>query len=497
MKSGSYYVIIDSYYAKEAILTGKADDLIKKVVSDGKLTEMTYRDEPILFPASKMKNFTPKKYAEMRKIGSGRPFIADSAKDFLLQARFMADFEDDYDFGGEFSAYYPTYADMTAHQLRGYFSWRTKIRHGIFEKAPLSFAFVYMYELINGVGTDSPRDAFDKLYDFAAAYAEADGRVTPYASGWLGDLVVYNGLDCALLERDLVFNGDGCDDLCACGDDELIEHIYSEARYYCEHAVSYKKHPEEARAAMLSVCRELDGCRPYNEYDSALAFLSGKRKIDNYHMFAGAVFCPESLHEDCVYQAGAARYICRNGFWSYERLVRPPEASKLIAAVIKEVDRLLRKAFGEKPIKGAPLPRDIGELVESGVEKYLRRREEERRPRIDIDVSKLGGIRAAAEVTCGKLMTEADMQPDEPEPAEKKPTASAPETELLRLLLAGESYAEFLRESGGMLSVLIDAINEKYFDEFGDTVIDFDGETPYVIEDYAEDLKGLIENENT
>ena len=64
-------------------------------------------------------------------------------------------------------------------------------------------------------------------------------------------------------------------------------------------------------------------------------------------------------------------------------------------------------------------------------------------------------------------------------------------------VLAGEEYASLLRESGCMLSVLADAINDKYFDEFGDTVIDFDGETPFVIEDYQEDLRGLLENENT
>ena len=122
---------------------GKADDLIGKIVSDSKIADMTYRDEPIIFPASKMKNYTPKKYAAMRKIGSGSLFLANEAKNFLLQARFMADFEDDYDFRGDFSAYYPTYADMTTGQLRGYFSWRTKLRRGVYERAPLSFEFAF------------------------------------------------------------------------------------------------------------------------------------------------------------------------------------------------------------------------------------------------------------------------------------------------------------------------------------------------------------------
>ena len=43
-----------------------------------------------------------------------------------------------------------------------------------------------------------------------------------------------------------------------------------------------------------------------------------------------------------------------------------------------------------------------------------------------------------------------------------------------------------------MLSVMIDSINEKLYDEFLDNVAVFDGEGSYVIEDYAEDLKGFI-----
>ena len=169
---------------------------------------------------------------------------------------------------------------MSTGQLRGYFSWRTKLRRGVYERAPLSFAFVYMYELINGVGASSPLDAFIKLRTFAQEYAEIDERVVPYAGRWLFDLAVYHGLDPSLLESEFVFtNTDSAVDLCACTDDERIKSIYSDAAYYCKHAVSYKKYPEEARRAMLCVCHELAECRPYNEYDSALAYLSGKRLL--------------------------------------------------------------------------------------------------------------------------------------------------------------------------------------------------------------------------
>ena len=43
-----------------------------------------------------------------------------------------------------------------------------------------------------------------------------------------------------------------------------------------------------------------------------------------------------------------------------------------------------------------------------------------------------------------------------------------------------------------MPSLLADSINEQLFDSFGDTVIEFDGEDPQIIEDYAEELKGLL-----
>lgn len=43
-----------------------------------------------------------------------------------------------------------------------------------------------------------------------------------------------------------------------------------------------------------------------------------------------------------------------------------------------------------------------------------------------------------------------------------------------------------------MPSLLADAINEKLFDLFGDTVLAFDGDTPEPVGDYIEELKGIV-----
>ena len=59
-------------------------------------------------------------------------------------------------------------------------------------------------------------------------------------------------------------------------------------------------------------------------------------------------------------------------------------------------------------------------------------------------------------------------------------------------LLRGEDAETVARKNGIMLSVAVEEINETLFDDFGDTVIDFDGDSPIIIEDYENELKGML-----
>lgn len=482
------------------------DKLIKEVMANLRLSEKEYSDEPLIFPASKMKHFTPKKYAEMRKIGENvLPSANRDAKIFLEQARFMADFEDEYRFDGEIPRLFPTYSELTVHELRGYFSWRTRLRHGEILPSSLAFANLLAFELINGIGASSPEDALKKMHTFAEKFAEFDYRILPYYARWMHDLIIYNGLDRSLLEDGLVLLDDDTAPLRDADLDnpeELFSAVSQMSRYRIEQSALYKKYPEETRQALAFVFKELKECRDYDEYETAFDMLCGKKQIENYYMFPGMYFCAESLHEDCVYPVHSSlRYICRNGFWMREKAVIMVSTDRVIASLLKDFDCEMRKRKGLKALKPMPLDTRLYELIIKGINKYDAYRLEQSRPKISIDISKLDGIRTAAKTTCEKLITEADIDRTEPE-AEIRHTEVAapkkslsPENELIRLLLSGEDYKGFLRENGYMLSVLVDSINEKYFDLFGDTVIDFDGETPFIIEDYAQELKGVTENE--
>ena len=57
---------------------------------------------------------------------------------FLKQGKLLTNYEDDYEFHDNVVRYFPTYQALTDRELRGYFSWRTKLRKGnIFTKAAL------------------------------------------------------------------------------------------------------------------------------------------------------------------------------------------------------------------------------------------------------------------------------------------------------------------------------------------------------------------------
>ena len=89
---------------------------------------------------------------------------------------------------------------------------------------------------------------------------------------------------------------------------------------------------------------------------------------------------------------------------------------------------------------------------------------------------------------------EIDLQPKISEKKEENPYG-LDEYEFLFLysLLYEVSFGDKLLKAGKMVSVVAESVNEKLFDFFSDTVIDFDGEKPYIIEDYIDELKGNIE----
>lgn len=165
--------------------------LIERIMAEARthqsarFSNETYADEPILKTGRQMQNFLPDQYRKMREIsrwqddpkgGAGR--WLSEAELFYRQGLLMADFEDDCPYNGTFKSYFPTYNAMSDRQLRGYFTWRAQVRRGTVEETSTSFAFLYLYELICGIGVDNPLDGFNKIKAFGMSIAPSSPAST-------------------------------------------------------------------------------------------------------------------------------------------------------------------------------------------------------------------------------------------------------------------------------------------------------------------------------
>lgn len=491
------------------------DDIIQSIIMElDSLTKSDdcYYDEPIIQVASKMRNYLPEKCRQLRKMSQ----YSHNSAHFYKQAEFMADYEDDFEYNGSFLKYYPSYDDMNDAQLRGYFSWRTKVRHGEIQKTSLSFVFVYVYELINLIGVSSPEKGYYTLKNFWQEYRKFDTSLDRYVRMWLGDFAVYYNLPKSFhpdfgnsdsVNRFVILNN-----YREHSDDDIFGALLNASTYNIENSRFYKQYPDDFKAVTVAVYKSMSEYFEKNRKNSYCEKLFGRLFEFEYRIFQSAYFLDKKHYKDYEYALNDAQvYRCKRGRWSKTSVVGSANMkSSELGVTMRAVDRIMRSRYGfAYPIKDDGkatkilvgfVEKSVGELLEKKKQKELEAR------RIKIDTSLLSGIRQAAEKTRDKLIVEEENEAEEekiPEIIEDTPIDEPQETEtdlpldeneyeFMRLFLYGGDYMSFLRQKNIMLSMIADSVNEKLFDLFGDTVILFDSDSPELIEDYVPELKGLI-----
>ena len=466
-----------------------------------------YQDEPIIIPEINMESRTPPIYRAMRKIAMTGGYYSESyEKIFYKQGKFMERLEDDFDYREEFAQYFPTYQSMSDRQLRGYFSWRTKVRHCVIEKTSISFVFVYIYELINQIGVRSAIDGFHKLKNFWTAYRKIDLRIDSYVKLWLKDYVVYNNLDKSLLEDLLYSNYNNAlltlHNYKSHGADEVFSALNSISSYDLRDSGFFKRHPDDVKNVTYDVFSALS-----DHYDKDCKTTLGETFFgvfytSSYYMFNSAVFYDRIRRRDFVYEIDEfCTYSCKKGNWSCKSFFHYGNKNQRIGALLKTIDFNMRKKFNFRSTLKVVKTSEIHEnIINNTIDNYQEKQKEAARPKIEIDVSKLQNIRKAALQTQSKLLVDED-EPEKaaaPEFFDKKPVAendiglSDIEYLFMKCLLYGKAYDDQVQSNGLLLSVLVDAINGNLFDRFGDTIIIENGGRPELIADYLEELKEII-----
>ena len=145
------------------------------------LYNTVFKEEAIRPRVPKPAERVPQVIRAARSLGNGTYQNWQSRETvFMKQGKLLAGYEDDYEYDGSVQCYYPTYQSLTDRQLRGYFSWRTRLRRGDIRETSLSFAFLYIYELINQIGVVDAMDGYRKLEHFRDAYGQIVGHILSY-----------------------------------------------------------------------------------------------------------------------------------------------------------------------------------------------------------------------------------------------------------------------------------------------------------------------------
>ena len=440
--------------------------LIERIMAEARthqsarFSNKIYADEPILKTGRQMQNFLPDQYRKMREIsrwqddpkgGAGR--WLSEAELFYRQGLLMADFEDDCPYNGTFKSYFPTYNAMSDRQLRGYFTWRAQVRRGNIEETSTSFAFLYLYELICGIGVDDPLDGFDKIKGFWDAYRAFEPGIDRFARVWLQDYAVFHGLDPKLLHdsktvafdnalielrravRDLVPASAPLtqapkrrktseptlplppDEAC---EERLMAAINALSTYNLNNSRLDRSHHRDLRHVACAVYVRMARYYDTHRKTGIVASLFGEETAMPYTMFASAVFFAPERHEDCEYRLDPIHiYRCQNGFWECMRIHGSRQKSSKLGEMMRACDQRLRLALDPAhPLKEEKVPKYLAKIIDDEIVAWLSWDAAHQPVKIDIDLSQLGHIRSAAAQTREALLIDEEREDDALEDAE-------------------------------------------------------------------------------
>lgn len=94
-----------------------------------------------------------------------------------------------------FMTYWPTYDNMEQSQKAWYFYWRTEVRNENYIDTGLSYIFVYIYELLSGIGWNDAKAGYDKLMVLWMKYRERYPKLDHYLFTWTFDFAWQHDLE--------------------------------------------------------------------------------------------------------------------------------------------------------------------------------------------------------------------------------------------------------------------------------------------------------------
>ena len=451
----------------------------------------------------------------------------DNAAIFYKQGLFMKDFTDDYTGSAPFSQYFPYYQMMGYEQLRTYFTWRTEVRRGRVSDTSLSYAFLYIYELLGNIGVDDPQDGLDKLMVFWKAFGVYNKSIDKYVLRWLKDYHIYYELPQSFHE--FIEKNDLTKHYPKMADSDDNFHLFCAISKYDIRKSAFFS---EERAKLITDCfyfvtNQLRQVFLENGIHFDESIFQPTKNMSAWTPFQSALFYAWLAQPDRrIVLSEHEIYLCRQNQWTFSTAITTESGKQLIGYVVKQMESVLRSETGYKFKLSANLNtvthEAVGKLREAGISldatitnATIAFYRETTKTVVAVNPEALSIIRREAFATQEKLIVAEREEQLSPvlaplnlsfaEAVSACPSARVPisdtwghlgsnltetEKEALSVVLRGETeLKKFADGCGVMLEVLADGINEKAMDHIGDNLLD---EAFALYDEYREQVEELI-----
>ncbi len=267
----------------------------------------------------------------------------ENSRLFYRQGMFMKDFQDAYEKVVPYSSYYPNYQMMGYEQLRTFFTWRSAVREGRVEHVSLSYAFLYIYELLNNIGVDSPEEGAEQLVFFWDAFRVYDKSVDKYMSRWLKDYYIYYGLN----ERSQDFaekNVPGAYYPELSEEENLFELYCGRSKYDIKKSAFFTEREDLIRRCFLYTFERLQRAFAEGGFELDDFLFQPARKMAPWTPFEGALFYPAGQQADRqVMLSRKEIYVCRGNQWTFSSVITTDSGKRLMGYCLKRMESVLRK----------------------------------------------------------------------------------------------------------------------------------------------------------
>lgn len=406
----------------------------------------------------------------------------------------------------EYFSYIPQYAQLSADQMRWYLWFRERVRRGEYpDEVDFPYILLLIYEIINLPHKLPPVKGAEQLSGIWLAYRRRHPELDKYLSEWMCDYCLVHEIPLpeslhpilpAIIRRAsfkefYIASLPGQGEEISLSPTSLIaaasDYNYTLSKYYADNRAAYDDFIPKAVAAAAraegiipapSSMRQAKTER--DAFCGSLCAQTVKRRIVvEYYSFARSY----EMRTRVTLAVKTAENMVRRSLKIKSRLNVPGED-----AIVRAV-----QAFAASALSWERSPVKIAE--DTSYERYYDA------PTTGIDFALSHQIEEeswenTARLTDGETEEIAAAEPTPPPAPAKEAEEDLPVEvrDLLTALLAGESLTEWCRRQTTRQNPqsLADQINEMAADRIGDIVLESDGDTWTLIEDYREDIVSWI-----